>query len=248
MHSVRPFFEEATPVETRIMRICVAANLLVVMFCAGYLVRQFAASTIAGPHLLAAVLLGYFVADLASGAVHWGIDTWFDETMLGRAVAITREHHTHPQHVFGYGFLEHASLGSGPSAVFLGLAALVTALCPVSATTYGLMVILLETSLCLFFGMTFHNLAHERALSPLLRLAQRMHLICPPEHHLVHHRNQLVHYCVVNGWANYVCDTFRVWRGLEWAVQALTGAVPRRDDLAWQQSYKKTGILANPKK
>ncbi len=74
--------------------------------------------TVAGlswPYLMAASLAGYFLADFSSGAVHWAMDTWFDERTMGRAIAITREHHTHPDHV--YGFLENASFGSAPSAV-----------------------------------------------------------------------------------------------------------------------------------
>jgi ubiquitin-conjugating enzyme E2 variant len=82
----------------------------------------------------------------------------------------------------------------------------------------------------------------------VLRLAQKLHLVVTPEHHWVHHRSdQIIRYCVINGWANYVCDSLRIWRGLEWLVRALTGAQPRRDDLEWQRRYKETGTLAIPR-
>jgi TMEM189-like protein len=228
------------------MRLVVAANGIVVLACAVYLDRYFVAAGLSWPYLIAAALAGYVLADFASGAVHWGLDTWFDERTLGRTVAIAREHHIHPHHIHGYGFLENAALGSAPSAVVFGLAAAVTALLPVSQVSYALMILWFENAACMLFGMHFHNLAHRPAKSRIMRLAQRLHLVCPPGHHWAHHRNQTIHYCVVNGWANYVCDRLHVWRGLERAIQAATGLVPRADDLAWQQHYAETGILAPP--
>jgi Lipid desaturase domain len=241
-----PFFGEATRREIRIMRLSVAANIAVILGCALYLVGYFAAAGLGWPHLVAAVLAGYVIADFSSGAVHWGLDTWFDARTLGRAVAIAREHHTHPHHIHGYTFLEHATLGSAPSAIVFGVATSLTALLPLSAVSYSLMILWFVNATCLLFGMHFHNLAHRPARSRLMRLLQRVHLVCPPAHHWIHHRNQTIHYCVVNGWANYVCDSLQVWRGLERVIAAVTGLVPRADDLAWQQHYAETGILAPP--
>jgi hypothetical protein len=244
MNTNRPYFAEATVTMKWTMRIFVTANFLVIAFCAGYLVLKFGLSRITWPYIAANLLLGYFLADFASGLVHWSMDTWFDERTLGRAIAIAREHHTHPQNIIGYGFLEHAALGSAPSAVFIGLASIVTALLfPVSIATYSLMMIWFVISMCLLFGTSFHNLCHKRTKSVLIRLLQKMYLVVPPGHHWVHHGDQTVRYCVINGWANYVCDLFQVWRGLERLVSALTGAEPRRDDLIWQHQYKKTGTL-----
>ncbi len=247
MPPIQPFFREATRTETRVMRLYVGANLGVVLFCAGYLVLTFGASGVAWPLVLAALVAGYAAADFASGLVHWGLDTWFDESILGRVVAIAREHHTHPQHILGYGFLEHAALGSAPSAVVLGTAAIATGLFPVSAVTYLLMVVWFVVSACLLFGTSFHNLCHRRSDSPVVRLAQALHIIVSPEHHWVHHRTQTIRYCVINGWSNPVCDRFQVWRRLERVIQAATGAEPRRDDLDWQRAYRATGILASPR-
>src|ERR1700681_798833 len=128
----RPFFLESTRFERRLMGASVGVNLAVITFCAGYLILQYNSSGVTWPYIVVGVLVGYFIADFASGLAHWGMDTWFSEAVLGRAVAIAREHHTHPQHILAYGFLEHATLGSAPSAVFIGLAALITAGCATS--------------------------------------------------------------------------------------------------------------------
>ena len=239
-----PVFKDATPREIRTMRFWIGANIAVILFCAFWLAYHFTLAASSLPYLMAASLAGYFLADFSSGAVHWAMDTWFDERTMGRAIAITREHHTHPDHV--YGFLENASFGSAPSAVAFGIAAVVTALCPVSAVTWTLMLLWLISAICLLFGMHFHNLAQKPARSAIMRLVQRLHLVCPPAHHWVHHHNQAIHYCVVNGWANYVCDGLHVWRGLERVIGLVTGIVPRADDGAWQRHYRETGVLAGP--
>jgi len=168
------------------------------------------------------------------------MDTWFSERSLGRAIAIAREHHTHPENILGYGFLEHSTLGSAPSAVFIGAGVILIALCPVSLVNYMIMMVFLITATCLFFGTSFHNLAHKQTNSALMLWAQKLHLVIRPDHHWVHHRNdQVVRYCVINGWANYPCDKFGFWRGLEWLVKKVTGAKPRMDDLRWQTTISK---------
>jgi plasmanylethanolamine desaturase len=134
---------------------------MVMTFCGSYLLIEYDASQTTWPLIIGDVILGYFAADFASGLVHWGMDTWFGERVFGRAVAIAREHHIHPQNILGYSFLEHSALGSAPSALFVGPASLVTALFPASATRFSFMVVWLITSTCLFFGTSFHNLAHE---------------------------------------------------------------------------------------
>jgi ubiquitin-conjugating enzyme E2 variant len=247
MNAQRPYFVDSTPDQKRMMCLFVGGNFLLMLLCGAYVVATFTAAGVTWPTILATVLVGWFIADFASGLVHWSVDTWFDEASLGRAVAITREHHTHPQHVLGYGFLEHSALGSAPSLVFIGLAALLTALFPVSAVTWCLMVVWLITATCLFFGMSFHNLAHKPSRSAVIRFAQATRLLIRPEEHWVHHDgDHAIRYCVISGWANHLCDPLRLWRRLEWLVGGLTGAEPHRDDRAWRQRYEETGTLLSP--
>ncbi|WP_456319363.1 fatty acid desaturase CarF family protein [Bradyrhizobium diazoefficiens] len=185
--------------EIIITRLCCAADAVVILCCAIYLVECYHAAGLRWPWLIVALLIGYFLADFFSGLVHWAVDTWLDEGVLGRGIAMTREHHTHPSHVLLYEFLDQASLGAAPSAVVVGIAAAITALFPVSALTYALMIVWFVIATCMLFGMSFHNLAHWRVRPPLLRMAQRLHLVCSPEHHLRHHRDHTVRYCVING-------------------------------------------------
>ena len=134
-------------------------------FCGSYLLFEYDA----WPLIIGDVILGDFASDFASGFVHWGMDTWFSERMFGRAVAIAQEHHIYPQTILGY---EDSALGSAPSAFFVGSASVVTALFPASATRFSFMVVWCITSTCLFFGTSFHNLAHEGRNPALIRLAR----------------------------------------------------------------------------
>jgi ubiquitin-conjugating enzyme E2 variant len=238
-----PFFKHATSREIIVTRLCCGADVVVILCCAGYLVGTYPAAGLRWPSLIVALLAGYFLADLFSGLVHWVVDTWLDEGMLGRGIAITREHHTHPGHVLFYDFLDQASLGAAPSAVVVGIAAAVTASFPVSTFTYALMIVWFVIAICMRFGMSFHNLAHWSHRPPLLRVAQRLHLVCSPEHHWRHHHDHTIRYCVINGWANYPCDRLRIWSRLERLVTAATGRAPRADDAEWQRRLNDAGGL-----
>lgn len=176
--------------------------------------------------------------------VHWATDTWFTEEHFGRAIAIAREHHTHPQHILGYSFLEHATLCSAPSALVIGPMALLTALLPISGFSIVTMIIYLIISICMLFGTSLHNLGHRRGKLALTRLLQRYHLVMSPQHHGVHHAGeQTVRYCTVCGWANYPLERLNFWRWLELRIQAVTGAIPREDDVRWQKRYRETGLM-----
>ncbi len=182
--------------------------------------------------------IALFLGDFVTGLVHWAVDSWFDERSLGRLVMIAREHHTHPTHVLHYGFLEHATLGStivipGILPVW-GMAQLILPTAAALAASFVCCVV----ALCLFFGTTLHNLGHRRSRSAVLRFLQRARLLISPTYHAVHHRPpQTRRYCVVNGWADAVCDRLGVWRALERAISRMTGAVPRQDDEDWQRHW-----------
>lgn len=222
----------------------VGGNVLVIISSGAYLVATFADIQLHPFVWFLALISGYYLADFVSGLVHWGVDTWFSEQSLGRLVAIAREHHTHPQHVLGYRFLEHASLGSVPSVLFFGPLMALFWLLPSTTTTYVGVIWSFIITLTLLFGTSLHNLGHRQARSRLLRFLQQQRLVISPKHHMVHHRgDQMVNYCVLNGWANPLCDRMHLWRGLETLITRISGAMPRENDRKWQQHYQRTGEI-----
>jgi plasmanylethanolamine desaturase len=185
--------------------------------------------------LPAALLVGLFLADLFSGFVHWATDTWFDETGWTRIISIAREHHIHPHHIVGYGFRDYVAYSAWPALLVLGPVGLVlTLLAAPGSMTFLEVFTLFVVSICMIFGTYAHRLGHQNTRSPIVRLAQRCHLLISPRYHRVHHSdNHDIRYCVINGWANGVCDAIGFWRGMEWAVHHLTGAIPRKNDHEW---------------
>ena len=181
------------------------------------------------------VLVGLFLGDLFTGFTHWMTDTWFDEVALTRVVSIAREHHIYPHHILGYGFRDYVGYTSWPAVVVIG-PLLLWFLLGSTPSPFGYGVVLLCSEICAlsFFGTHFHRLGHRRSKNPLVRFLQRAHLLITPQYHARHHGGtHTTHYCVVNGWANVVCDAIGFWRGLERVVRFLTRAVPRRNDDEW---------------
>lgn len=244
MRKIKPFFAESTTGEDRTMLICVIANCLLVGFCGAYIALAYAAIRPAAATTVLAILIGYFLADVASGFVHWATDTWFSEKQFGRLIAIAREHHTHPSHILGYRFLENATLGSAPSALFIGPLAILIAFLRRSDFLYATMIVLFLISLTLLFGTSLHNIGHRKAKSPVVKVAQKLRLVITPAYHHVHHSgDQTTRYCTVNGWANPLLDRIRFWRVLEQLISRVTGALPREDDVRWQSHYRETGEM-----
>ena len=223
MRKIRPFFAESTVGEDRTMLVCVTANCLLVGFCAAYIALAYGAIRPAAITTVSAMLIGYFLADVASGLVHWATDTWFSEKQFGRLIAIAREHHTHPSHILGYRFLENATLGSAPSALLIGPLAVLIAFLPRSDLLYAIMIVLFLISLTLLFGTSLHNIGHRKAKSPVVKVAQRLRLVITPAYHHVHHSgDQTTRYCTVNGWANPLLDRIGFWRALERLISGIT--------------------------
>jgi plasmanylethanolamine desaturase len=250
-YEIRPHFLDSTSNDRLEMKVVLGINIFIIVFCLTYLFERLQA--VGGAWYvgggwyegLILILVGYFVADFMSGLVHWSIDTWFDEMRLGRIVSIAREHHTHPQNILGYGFLEHAALGSVGSVVLMGPTVLLTSTFQ-GDTSWCLMVIWTVTATCLLFGTSFHNLAHKRTSNKLVLWLQRAGFVISPKHHWAHHRVQTIRYCTISGWADHVCDALRVWRGLEILVRKLSGATPRANDSEWQRIFLETGTLTPP--
>lgn len=193
--------------------------------------------------LVLAVLTGLFLADFASGLLHWAFDTWFTENtpVLRRVVMIVREHHIYPQHIFRYGFRDEAGTISWPSLAYVVPAVALVTLRPGGGTVLGycaLLVAVIVATLTLFM-FEFHKLGHRKSPVWVVRALQRARLLMGPQHHGRHHRgNHDVKYCLINGWADFVMDSTGFWRGAEWAIRGLTHAGPRINDLVWMKRFR----------
>lgn len=148
-------------------------------------------------------LLGYLLADVASGLTHWFCDTFFQETtpVIGPLlIQPFREHHRDPRGMTRHGFLEltgNSALGLLP-VVGLSLAWPIP---PWAAAA------VLVFALALFATNLFHKWAHAESVPRVIGWLQAARLILHPGHHAVHHRppHQKA-FGVTNGWANILLN------------------------------------------
>ena len=163
----------------------------------------------AWPWLATGSLVGYLLADLLSGTVHWFCDSFFapDTPLIGRTVIHPfRDHHDHPEAITRYRFLEQDStsyvitipplllaVGAGgpdvtsPSALFI----------------HGLLFTFAVRSV----GTNiFHKWAHAKSVPIGVRWLQKRGVILSPEAHDLHHSGYTHGYCVTHGWMNVILD------------------------------------------
>jgi ubiquitin-conjugating enzyme E2 variant len=206
---------------------------LAVIF-AGFCGYKLAHSAPSGWWAPLAIFTGILAADFTSGFFHWGFDTWgqVDTPVLGKlAIRTFREHHVDQKAITRHDFVEtnghnfaltviSSSFGilylysyDGLLGTFLGMSCL-------------------STSLFVAFTSQIHKYAHMDNPPKAVELLQRARLILSPEHHALHHsapydRN----YCITVGWMNGPLRAVRFFETLEKIISAVTGAIPREDDI-----------------
>ncbi len=184
--------------------------------------------------VLAAILIGYVAADFLSGFVHWMGDTWCSPELrlLGPSmIRPFREHHVDQMAITRHDFIET----NGANCLISLPIAAATLFIPVGVgESVGLFAATFLGALILWVFATnqFHKWAHLAAPAPFIAALQRLHLILPPEHHAVHHTAPFGrYYCITVGWLNWPLTKIRFFPMLEQVITAMTGALPRRDDI-----------------
>lgn len=183
----------------------------------------------------AGVLVGYIGADLGSGLVHWGFDTWGSiyTPVLGKAfIRPFREHHFDEKAITRHDLIE-----TNGTNCLVAIPVLALALLPTTGSGHPIGTFAATTLLfvCVATMLTnqIHKWSHQDTPPALIGFLQRLHLILPPDHHRIHHAAPYdTHYCITTGWLNPMLRAIGFFRGLEWTITAVTGAQPRRDDLA----------------
>ena len=75
-----------------------------------------------------------------------------------------------------------------------------------------------------------HKLSHMRDCekSNFLINIQKTGLLCSHDHHSEHHTTNLVKYCVISEYNNYLLDNINFWRILEYIIYVITSIKPNR--------------------
>ncbi|MCZ6463626.1 MAG: kua-ubiquitin conjugating enzyme hybrid localization domain protein [Proteobacteria bacterium] len=171
---------------------------------------------------LAALPLGYVLADGVSGVVHWAADRFFGPRtpILGPLlVRPFREHHHDPGAMAHHGFLEVSGNSCLVSIPLLGTLASLPA--PASIGLAFLQAILLSLTIGVFGTNLFHKWAHTANVARPVAWLQRHGWILRPEHHAVHHGGDHDRaFCITTGWLNPLLDRWRFF----WQLERLLGA------------------------
>jgi hypothetical protein len=173
--------------------------------------------------VVTSVLVGYLVADLISGIVHWMGDSLGDENTPWFGPTFSepfRVHHSDPRLITVHGFVE-----TNGNTCIVAMPPLIAAHAwmPAEPGTWFYLAVLVS-SLALFGVATnqCHKWAHSARVPRLVALMQRWRLIIGPDHHERHHVfPHASHYCVLSGWMNILADGLRLFRGAEQAIRRL---------------------------
>jgi ubiquitin-conjugating enzyme E2 variant len=178
-------------------------------------------------------LTGFIMADWTSGLVHWLADTWgsLDMPVIGKSLLRPfREHHVDQKAMTHHDYIETNGANCMISVPWAAGALFIPA-----DSWLGLFASVSITSMIFWVMMTnqFHKWAHMEDRAPGIVLAlQKMHLILPPGHHVIHHTAPFdKYYCITTGWLNWPLYKLGFFKGLERLITATTGAIPRRDDI-----------------
>jgi ubiquitin-conjugating enzyme E2 variant len=179
--------------------------------------------------MIAAAILSLAAADIGSGIAHWAGDTWGSEQwpLIGQTVIRTfREHHVDQLAITRHDAVEVNATSAMLALPLLGIGHWIIGTHPFVAT------VLLWTSIGGIMTNQIHSWSH-RAHNPWwIRALQRSRIVLSPEAHSLHHDKPYAdHYCITTGWLNGFFAATKFWRGMEWIITKLTGAVAREEDL-----------------
>ena len=180
-----------------------------------------------------ALFLGLLFADFLSGVIHWACDSWGspDMPIFGPlAIRTFREHHVDQDSITRHDFVE-----TNGHNFALSLLVSVSFLAFVDLKTLGssfLGMCLVSGAFWVALTSQVHKWAHMKTPPRIIAGLQRARVIVSRRHHAGHHAAPFSkNYCITAGWLNGPLRAIRFFETLERIITALTGAVPREDDI-----------------
>lgn len=223
--------------------VCLSASTLLILINAYFLVKHFNPSN--WLMVLLCGLGGILLADLLSGVVHWGADSYgsVDIPVLGKALLRPfREHHIDPTSITRHDFVE--TNGDNFAVCLLALVPMTYGFLTLSndevQERYTLYMFLYLLAIFVSLTNQIHKWSHTYFGLPwYINLLQDWHVILPKRHHRIHHvAPHETYFCITTGWLNYPFEKLRFWSAIETIIEKTTGVRPRTDDMNWASKTK----------
>lgn len=166
-------------------------------------------------------LLGWIIADLVGGVVHWVEDRLLTEhtPFLGQVSLDNQLHHREPM-----AFTAGSAIERSANTVLLSFA-----IGAVWLAVFGWSVALVFAIIGGSVTNEVHAKAHQRTTG-WLRVFQDTGIIQSTRHHTVHHRPpQMVRYCILTDWCNPILDALDFWGRLERLLGVHSRPTEQRD-------------------
>jgi len=194
---------------------------------------------------LSGCILSMILADLFSGLVHWGADTWgtLDSRFVGGSfIRSFREHHVDPFRITHHDFVE----ANGDNCMLtFGLFGFLSFYPINKENSFELFLFCFLSGLCLWLSVTnqIHKWAHTPKPPKMVTLLQEFGIFLSRKNHQIHHHNPFDrYYCITNGWLNPLLGSIAFWKRMEITIEWATGAKPRFDDALWTLQTDSTSV------
>ncbi|PRP79919.1 hypothetical protein PROFUN_12408 [Planoprotostelium fungivorum] len=192
-------------------------------------------TSLALPIIIIALFAGMVLADIYSGLVHWGADTWggLETPFVGETfIRSFREHHVDPFRITMHDMVETNGDNCLTTLPILFLLALHTP----KGDLGEIFVISFLCSTAIWISLTnqIHKWAHMRQAPGWINLLQNSHFLLSKKDHQLHHHTPFDrYYCITTGWLNPVLGSIGFWKRMENSISMLLGVKPRADDAVW---------------
>jgi hypothetical protein len=175
--------------------------------------------------MVLSLLAGVLTADIASGFIHWWMDTWgTPETPIVGELFIRdfRIHHTDEKEMTRHNFFET----NGNNALVLLIVLIPAIFFPPSRPE--VLAFLISFSLGILFTNQIHKWAHVDTPPRVISRLQSYWFILPPDVHRRHHvYPHTTYYNITTGWLNSLAERARLYPALERIIIGVTGWKPR---------------------
>jgi len=168
-----------------------------------------------------ACIAGILAADLASGFIHWWMDTWGTPETPFFGEMFIRDFRIH--HIDEKEMTRHAFFETNGNNAIASLAVLIPSVIWLKGPS-EVFVFIIFWMIGILFTNQIHKWAHQDEPAVIVRRLQSMRIILHPDvHHRHHVYPHMMYYNITTGWLNPLIERVRMYALLERLITGVTG-------------------------